>query len=95
MDEKNQGILEIEAFKNILSMMKFGTADHINKFTRYIEKDIHMNIDYYKFLNQIKILKTESELKLYTVNKDLVTHDDVTLISTRLANYLKYDCAYF
>ena len=71
--------------------MKFGTADHINKFTRYIEKDANMNIDYYKFLNAMKMLKSESELKSYTADKDLATHDDIRLISTKLINYLKYD----
>ena len=71
--------------------MKFGEVDHINKFTRYIEKDIHMNIDYYKFLNGIQSLKTEEELKSYILDKDLAIQDDVRLISIKLANYLKYD----
>ena len=69
--------------------MRFGDADHINKFTRNIEKDIHMNIDYYKFLNSIQSLKTEKELKLYAVDKNLATQDDVKLISTNIASYLK------
>lgn len=87
LDKHNQGILDTSDFKTVLMRMKIGLSlDEVNRFTRYIEKDINQMIDYYKFLNALDDIPVD-ELEIYSTQNQ--AFDRVQNLSMVFCNYLK------
>jgi hypothetical protein len=89
MDERNEGWIVSSDFKMSLMKTNIGmNLNDINRFTRYIEKDSNMMINYIKFLKVLDEIKTEEELDFLTTHPEFHTIENFHLIREKLTNHL-------
>jgi hypothetical protein len=61
----------------------------VNRFTRYVEKDSNMMIDYLKFIIILNNIRTEEELNFLATNPDFLKLENMNCIKQKLISYLK------
>lgn len=82
--------MDIPTFKTALAEFNVGmTQDELTVFTRLVEKDTDMKIDYVNFASIIDKLKSEEELQTLSTTKAFVEIEQFNLISEKLQAYLK------
>jgi hypothetical protein len=87
---KNEGWLVSGEFKMALMRANVGmNLNDINRFTRYIEKDSNMMINYVKFLKVLDDIKTEEELNFLTTHPEFYTIENFHMIREKLTSYLQ------
>jgi Ca2+-binding EF-hand superfamily protein len=75
-----------------LTLLKFNLGmgiNEVNRFTRYVEKDSNMMIDYLRFILILNNIKTEEELNFLTTNPEFLKLENMNMTKERLIAYLK------
>jgi len=89
-DDKNQGLINTTNFKAVLQKFKFGLdSEYMYRFTKCVDKDTEMMIDFIKFCEILENLKIEEELSLLSSNPAYVEFDKFSVINDKLQNYLQ------
>ena len=65
------------------------TQDELTIFTRYVEKDTDMMIDYVNFTNNLDKLKSEEELQTLSTTTSFIELEQFNLISEKFQGYLR------
>jgi len=89
-DDKNQGLINTTNFKTILQKFKLGfDSEYLYRFTRCVDKDTEMMIDFIKFCEVLENLKIEEELSLLSSNPAYVEFDKFSVINDKLQGYFQ------
>lgn len=72
-------------------MFKLGlgfSKGELNRFTRYVDKDSNLMIDYIKFIKLVDETKTEEELNFLSTNPDFMKIENYHILKNKLSKYL-------
>lgn len=87
-DEKNAGLVDTTTFKAVISKYLPGlNNEDLKRFTRQVEKDTDMKIDYVNFVEVVEKVKTEDELQNLTQSPFYMALEQFNIINDKLQEY--------
>ena len=90
-DDKNRGLIDIPTFKAALTDYKIEmNIDELTIFTRYVEKDTDMMIDYVNFTAQLDKLKSEEELQTLSTTQAFIDLEQFNTIRKLFSNIMVF-----